>query len=201
MDMHCNDAMPLIGSYLDGELTEVRATLLRKHLIDCHACRNSTQDGKTLKRWFAPLREAADDRTSTLALVPPTGFAARVARRAFAGDTGLHENQFTLPRRREANVFQFVLSATAIAASLTFILAIGIRMQTRPTGANVSALTDGMPQSFEQVVKKLDALNAPKSVDADAAGLAATKRQRTDERTRDNDDRKRNDERTRNDEQ
>jgi anti-sigma factor RsiW len=158
MDMNCNDALPLIGAYLDGELTEVRATLLRKHLIECHACRNGAQDGKTLKRWFAPLREAADDRASRLAIAPPTGFAARVARRAFAGDTGERELEFTLPRRRETHVLRFVLAATSVAAALTFLLAIGVRMQTRPSGGRLHA-NEGVPLTYEQVLDQLDELN------------------------------------------
>jgi len=158
MEMNCNDARPLIGAYVDGELSEVRATLLRKHLLECHTCRNSTQDGKTLKRWFAPLREAADDPTSEFSIGAPSGFAARVARRAFAGDTGEREVTLTPARANEARILPFVLRLTAVAAALALLLAIGFRKQSRPDGGNLSA-DDRTLLSVPQIQQELDQLN------------------------------------------
>ena len=60
MTMTCNEALPLVWSYLDGELSEAQAAPLRKHLLECNGCRNSAQHGKTLKRWF--VRSEADAR-------------------------------------------------------------------------------------------------------------------------------------------
>src|SRR5258705_12108957 len=76
--MECNQAQPLIPSYLDGELSEPQAAPLRRHLLDCQPCRAGAQSEKNVKRWFS----------ATAAIAVPKGFAARVARRAFAGDTG-----------------------------------------------------------------------------------------------------------------
>src|SRR5687767_11962997 len=78
MNAVCRDASALIPSYLDGELTEAQAAPLRKHLLSCQACRGSAQSEKNLKRWFVEAETPA----------VPKDFAARVARRAFAGDRG-----------------------------------------------------------------------------------------------------------------
>src|SRR5262245_16363421 len=77
----CTDARPLIPAWADGELSEAQAAPLRAHLLGCRDCRGSTQDLRALHLWFDA---GAVDGSS---LVPP-GFAARVARRAFAGDRG-----------------------------------------------------------------------------------------------------------------
>ena len=71
--MQCDDVLPLIAGYLDGELSEAQSGPVRQHLLDCPACRQVTQDQKALKSWFRP----------TAPVAAPEGFAARVARRAF----------------------------------------------------------------------------------------------------------------------
>src|SRR6185436_4437001 len=76
--MECIEARPLIPSYLDSELSEAQARPLRKHLLDCPECRALAQGEKNLKRWFVE-----EEATAV-----PRDFAARVARRAFAGDSG-----------------------------------------------------------------------------------------------------------------
>lgn len=154
MDMECKDALPLVPAYLDGEVTETRAGLLRKHLLGCHSCRTSAQDGKTLKRWFGPLAEASRDPRSSFAVEVPSGFAARVARRAAAGDSG--ERVDRSPRKQD-NVLPFVLRVTALAAGLLFVLAIGLRMQTRPEVKNLSA--DSTLTPVERLVEQFDQLN------------------------------------------
>jgi anti-sigma factor RsiW len=90
MDFTCQDALPLVPSYLDGELSQARAGLLRKHLLDCQACRASAQDSKSISRWFVQPARAE--------FAAPSGFAARVSRRAFAGDTGSLEVALPAPR-------------------------------------------------------------------------------------------------------
>ena len=121
MEFTCQDALPLIPSYLDGELSEVRAGMLRKHLLDCHACRNEAQEGKALSRWFV-----ATERNQ---LAVPSGFAARVARRAFAGDRGSLEPAGATPQEG-GRLLQFVLSLTAAAAAVMLFTAIGLRDRT-----------------------------------------------------------------------
>lgn len=157
MEMTCSDARPLVGAYLDGELSQTRSSLLRKHLLDCHACRTGAQDGKNLKRWFTAVRE---DQAQLSGAVP-SGFAARVARRAFAGDVGhSSEQEFTLkPRGRDSETFDFVLRATAIAAGLALLLAVAARLRGREVGSTMSA-DDRAPVPVKQVVEELERLNS-----------------------------------------
>jgi anti-sigma factor RsiW len=168
MELNCHDALPLIGSYLDGELSETRATLLRKHLLECHTCRNGAQEGKVLKRWFAPVRAALEEPTSEFAVRVPAGFAARVARRAFAGDTGEREVTLTPARAPEGKLLSFVLRATAVAAALAFVLAVGYRMQSRPGTSSLSA-DDRAPMSVQQIQNELERLNRENGTLADSA--------------------------------
>ena len=153
MNFNCQDALPLVDSYLDGELTEVRASLLRKHLLDCSACRTGAQDSKALSRWFAKPKE--------LEFAPPAGFSARVARRAFAGDVGRPDG-FTVGSA-EANheergrLLQFVLTITAAAAAIMLVSAVALRDQRLPNADRLDAANP--PATAEQVLLQLDKLN------------------------------------------
>lgn len=160
--MDCRQAEPLIPSYLDGELSEARAAPLRRHLLDCQPCRAGAQGEKNLKRWFP----------AGTALAVPRGFAARVARRAFAGDLGeipvvdspskLRPVPATRPTERvehEEGILQFVLGLTAAAALVLIALAVSMRGSSLPSGSNLRA-TDGRDQiSVEQALERLDRLN------------------------------------------
>lgn len=149
MDFTCQDALPLVPSYLDGELSEVRAGMLRKHLLDCQACRASAQDGKLLARWFvAPARAE---------FAPPTGFAARVARRAFAGDTGSSQVLTPAAPRESGRLLQFVLTLSAAAAAIMMISAIALHDQELPQAGGLNAATE--PQPVEAVLRRLEELN------------------------------------------
>lgn len=162
--MDCRQAEPLIPSYLDGELSEVRAAPLRRHLLDCQPCRAGAQGEKNLKRWFP--HEAASSI--------PKGFAARVARRAFAGDAG----ESTLAERvlqphaapafraveSEEPILQFVLALTAAAALVVIALAVSMRSWNLPSGTSLRA-TDGRDQiSVEDAIERLDRLNRAETV-------------------------------------
>jgi hypothetical protein len=116
----CDNAAALVPSYLDGELSEAQAAPLRTHLLQCPACREVAKDLKGLKRWFVEEPPPA----------VPAGFAARVARRAFAGDPGLAAVPAAAPS--EGAIFSFVLRLTAAAAALLLCLAAGIQLQSRP---------------------------------------------------------------------
>ena len=144
MNLACDDALPLVPAYVDGELSEAQAGLLRKHLLECPACRGAVQDGRALQRWFAAERESV--RTIAGSAVPP-GFAARVARRAFAGDKGEHglasaidadgHARESAPEREEDDreaALRFVLQLTSIAAAALIALSIGMRLQELPSG-------------------------------------------------------------------
>ena len=72
MSIACQNAQSLVPSYTDGELSEEQAAPLRRHLLECLACREVAQGEQALKRWFVPAEDAL--------AVAPQGFAARVAR-------------------------------------------------------------------------------------------------------------------------
>jgi anti-sigma factor RsiW len=145
--MECTDAAPLVSAYLDGELSEAQASPLRKHLLGCVACRGSAQDLKNLRRWFVPSAASAE---------VPGGFAARVARRALAGDTGAP----ALPAAAETGareLLPFVRELTALAAAVLLMLAIGLELGERPAGLPLRA--DEVPTLVE-IKDELERLNA-----------------------------------------
>jgi len=115
--MECQNARSMIPSYCDGELSEAQAGPLRQHLLDCQPCRGSAQDLKNLKRWFA----------APAIVAVPDGFAARVARRAFQGDTGelVADASGAAVEQDGGRLLRFVLACTAVAAAVLLVLAIG----------------------------------------------------------------------------
>jgi anti-sigma factor RsiW len=129
MKITCDDARPLVPSYLDGELTEVQASPLRAHLMDCPACREVAKEGKALARWF---------ETESARIEIPAGFSARVARRAFAGDPGLLVPEPPAVRQRRS-LLPFLLVATAVAAALLFVLAVAIQRESLPQSNGLEA--------------------------------------------------------------
>lgn len=163
--MQCNEARPLIPSYLDAELSEAQAKPLRKHLLDCQVCRASAQSDKNLKRWFV----------QPAAVAVPRDFAARVARRALAGDRGERFSAHpaglspaaagTYPLHAvpdEDKSLRFVLTLTAIAAGLLFALALSIQSLRLPASDTMHA--DDMPYlSEKQALQRLDELNRKES--------------------------------------
>jgi anti-sigma factor RsiW len=164
--MNCDHARPLIPSYLDGELSEAQAAPLRKHLLDCQACRGGAQSDKNLKRWFV-----ADEPVAV-----PRDFAARVARRAFAGDRGVLESPLVVAASdapdREGRVLQFVLRLTAVAAAVLFVVALAIRQSSLPPGESLQADIRDASATNEQILQRLDGLNQNDANAADAAAGA-----------------------------
>lgn len=162
--MECNDARPLIPSYLDGELTQAQAGPLRKHLLDCQPCRASAQDVKSLKRWFV------EDEPMQI----PRDFAARVARRAFAGDRGaavslrdrdqrwsepaLGSSTPALRSSSDDRNLRFVLMVTSIAAVLLIFLSMAIRSLSLPSSDKLLA-DDPKYVTREMAIEELDRLN------------------------------------------
>jgi anti-sigma factor RsiW len=143
--MQCKNAHPLVPKYLDEELSEAEAAPLRRHLLECSACRVRVQEARSLRAWFVPSPPVA----------VPRGFAARVARRAFAGDPGE-----VAPVRAEApaeggRVYQFTLQLTAAAAVLLATLSIALTIDKRPKVERLQA--DGT--SLSRTLDELDALN------------------------------------------
>jgi len=135
MKISCDDARPLVPSYLDGELSEAQASPLRAHLLDCPACREVAKEGKSLRRWF----EAVPDPIPV-----PAGFAARVARRAFAGDPGLLVPEPPAIRQRRP-LLPFLLVASAVAAAVLLVLAVAIQRESLPRTNGLDALPSRPP--------------------------------------------------------
>ena len=147
--MECQNARSMIPSYCDGELTEAQAGPLRQHLLGCQPCRGSAQDLKNLKRWFAA-PEAA---------LVPGDFAARVARRAFQGDTGELAPSLSGPGASEdgGRLLRFVLACTSIAAAVLLFLSIGVRQIGLPRTDRLQA--DQPAPQLDRALEELDRLN------------------------------------------
>jgi hypothetical protein len=154
IDMECKNARQLIPSYLDGELTEAQASPLRKHLLDCQPCRGATQGEKNMKRWFVDAEPVAI----------PRDFSARVARRAFAGDTG--EGYVTAPvgplvgssaASEDDGHLRFVLRLTAVAAAVLIFLSLALSRINLPSESRLMA--DDHPEvSLDRALDELDRL-------------------------------------------
>lgn len=150
MKITCDDARTLVPSYLDGELTEVQASPLRTHLLDCPACREVAKEGKSLQRWFEFEPAPVD---------VPAGFAARVARRAFAGDPGLLVPE-PPPRRPRRTLLPFLLVASAIAAAVLFVLAVAIQRESLPRTSGLDA-SENRPPWLEAPAQPENPAQAP----------------------------------------
>jgi hypothetical protein len=181
--MECQEARRWIQGYLDGELQEAQAAPLRKHLLDCQACRASAQSEKNLKRWFVEPKSVA----------VPRDFAARVARRAFAGDRGerfsepamagvgqgavlsMAAARGTAPSisaaRSEERNLRFVLTLTAAAAAVLMTIALGIRSMNLPSGTNMRA-DDRPTMTIEEARRHLDELNRAAATPAVSSSAA-----------------------------
>ena len=169
MKNQCENSNLLIPGYLDGELSEEQAAPLRRHLLECMSCRDIAQDEQAMKRWFVAEK----------APVAPPGFAARIARRAFAGDTGEVNHGApvaTAVAASEEPQFQFVLRMTAIAAAVLFCFALAIRTESLPSSADLSAT-----ENYPEVLRNLERLNAEEALEREQA--AELKGQKKDEQS------------------
>jgi len=126
MNTSCNDVKTLLASYLDGELSPDQGGPVRTHLLACGACRETMQEGKVIRRWFHDARERFEI---------PQGFAARTARRAFAGDPGLLQ-----PAPVESRpLLSFVLGLAALAAGLLFVFSLFLQRESLPQDDRLDA--------------------------------------------------------------
>ena len=150
--MDCKQAQLLVPSYADAELSELQAGPFRKHLLDCQPCRALVQAEKATAAWFVATPEMA----------VPEGFAARVARRAFAGDEGVLMPAGPIPaepERREAPILQFSLRLAMAAAVVLMVASIGIGLINQPEpSAPVSA--DLSQPNAQAILNQLEALKA-----------------------------------------
>ena len=157
MNPSCENVRSLLSSYLDGELSEEQAAPMRSHLFDCPACRESVQEGKVIQRWFEPGREAPVE--------VPSGFAARVARRAFAGDPGLEApgsatgdpvtTSAGAPSGR-GTLLPFVVKLSAVAAGLLFTFSLLIQRISLPTTNEMEAQSAPFWETLELEGEALD---------------------------------------------
>ncbi len=152
MNMPCENARPLIPSYLDGEVGEEIAAPLRQHLLACPACRETAKQETGLKRWFAAPSVPA----------VPSDFASRVAAAAFAGvHPGQTERESTLVPFQSglssSNAFAsgsgatlaavtpeestrgFVIQLTSFAAAALLLFSLAIRYRSLPTSSELDA--------------------------------------------------------------
>jgi anti-sigma factor RsiW len=143
--MQCDDVLPLIAGYLDGELSETQSGPVRQHLLDCPACRQATQDQKALKSWFRP----------TAPVAAPEGFAARVARRAFQGDPGLLTPQAPPAREEAGSLLRFAMNLTAVAAAALLVMSLALQLQKQPASTTLRADSSDL----ERALQSLDRLN------------------------------------------
>jgi anti-sigma factor RsiW len=185
--MECQQSQSLIPSYLDGELSEAQAAPLRRHLLDCQPCRAGAQSEKNLKRWFS----------ASIPVSVPRGFAARIARRAFAGDTGEPPVELvpvvaasfgavlgSSPRptserdvRRGASedqLLRFILQVTAAAALVVIALSVALRSLSLPSGTSLRAADGRNEIGVEQALERLDRLNRVERFDSAGARGAPT---------------------------
>jgi anti-sigma factor RsiW len=152
----CSSFQGLVPGYMDGELSEEQAAPLRRHLLSCPACRTDAQDLGNLAHWF-PAPPAVEI---------PLGFAARVARAAFAGETEVRRPE---PERvapapvavsSDTNLRGFVLGLTSIAATILLCLALFMAQEEQPAGPELSAAP--IPEALQE----LDRLNAAEAAPA-----------------------------------
>lgn len=138
--MKCEAVRSLTPGYLDDELSESQAAPVRQHLLDCSDCRKEVQAQAAQKSWFVP----------TEPIVAPEGFAARVSRRAFAGDKGLLVPiAAPISQAGESRIFQFVVQVTAVAAAALLILAIGMKFNAQPEGSELRADSSDLREALE----------------------------------------------------
>ncbi len=147
--MNCKHARPLVPLYVDGELTSVQSAELRPHLLSCPACRSLAQAEQSLHAWFIPTDE-----------VPvPAGFAAHVARRAVAGDTGSKRPLAPVEgsgHEHSEPILQFVLHALAVAAIALVVASIAMRRLDQPAAEELKAHES---QALDASLFALDQIN------------------------------------------
>ena len=175
--MNCDRALPLVPLYLDGELSDVQADELRPHLLGCPACRTAIHAERALRAWFVP--EAP--------LAVPDGFAARIARRAFAGDRASGDAA-PAPALRSGRVprgvgggrtelLPFAMRAVAVAALVLIVIAIAIRRLDLPA-ADLKADTQNwtLEDSLEALTRANQGLEPAPEEPADGSDAASVGR-------------------------
>ena len=163
-DYDCDQALPLLARYRDGELPDEVASRLRRHLMDCPDCRRVASEHRNLSRWFE----------HGLPSGAPAGFAAKVASLAQVGvasdgSVSGGGSSFEIePAARRGGSFdatetggsapfarleERVMLAVAAAAVALIGLAVALGWQQQPGSDGLQA------ESLPLVLEELKALN------------------------------------------
>lgn len=147
--IQCEVVRALVPTYVDGEVSETVASTIRRHLIDCPACRAVAQEEQSLRQWFVAGPEVE----------VPDGFAARVARRAFAGDVGFLPAAAPAataaePGRPSGRVLSFTRTLVAVAAGGLVAITLVLASAGRPEVADLDA-----GQGLDEALAELDEEN------------------------------------------
>ena len=172
--IQCEVVLALVPTFVDDEVTDGVGSTVRRHLMDCPACRKAVQEEQTLRQWFVASPEVE----------VPEGFAARVARRAFAGDVGLIPA--VAPRsssERELHaeapdgapdggpagrVLAFSRALVAVAAAGLVVTTLLLSGGDRPEVAELDAGND-----LQEALMELDEENQRLELELDAASTPA----------------------------
>jgi len=130
--IQCDVVLALVPTFVDGEVTDSVGGTVRRHLMDCSACRNAVQEEQTLRQWFVASPEVE----------VPKGFAAHVARRAFAGDLGLEPSLAPVaasPELPTGRVLAFSRALVAVAAGGLVAISLVLAGGGRPEVADLDA--------------------------------------------------------------
>ena len=152
----CDVVLALVPTFVDGEVTDGVAGTVRRHLMDCPACRNAVQEEQTLRQWFVAGPEVE----------VPKGFAAHVARRAFAGDVGLEPAPTpaaATPEPPPGRVLAFSRALVAVAAGGLVAISLVLAGSGGPEVADLDA-GKGLQEALlelEQENERLELEEAP----------------------------------------
>ena len=168
--IQCEVVLALVPTFVDDEVTDGVGGTVRRHLMDCPACRTAVQEEQTLRQWFVAGPEVG----------VPEGFAARVARRALAGDVGHipaiapqlsipSEPHAEVPSARPAGrVLAFSRALVAVAAAGLVVTTLLLSDGSRP---EVSGLDAG--KGLQEALTELDEENQRLELELEAASTPA----------------------------
>ncbi len=168
--IQCEVVLALVPTFVDDEVTDGVGSTVRRHLMDCPACRTAVQEEQTLRQWFVAGPEVE----------VPDGFAARVARRAVAGDVGFipavapqvsipPEHRAEGPSGRSAGrVLAFSRTLVAVAAAGLVVTTLLLSGGGRP---EVSGLDAG--KDLQEALSELDEENQRLELELEAAPTSA----------------------------
>lgn len=131
--IQCDVVLALVPTFVDNEVAQSVGGTVRRHLMDCPSCRTAVQEEQTMRQWFVPGPE----------IEVPDGFAAHVARRAFAGDVGQApvslQQAAKAPEQPSGRVLAFSRALVAVAAGGLVAVTLVLAGNGRPEVADLDA--------------------------------------------------------------